>query len=152
MGAHGGKPLQRIKGLLVFSIPRSVEHLGFIREVSHSLLRERRSNDVAGHILHRLLVTGLNPGAAMGIETGMSPRHDELDNLLRDLPFPQKDPQHFVLKDLFQGLRVQRRGHLERYKLCALCVSITGLSCHTIPEADGAIFHLFFHSSLFAFH
>ncbi len=44
----------------------------------------------------------------------MTPRHDELNNLLRDLPFPQKDPEHFVLKDLFQGLRVQRRGHLER--------------------------------------
>ena len=44
----------------------------------------------------------------------MTPRHDELDNLLRDLPFPQKHPQHFVLKDLFQGLRVQCLGHLER--------------------------------------
>jgi hypothetical protein len=50
----------------------------------------------------------------MDVEAGMTPRHDELDNHLRDLPFPQKDPQHFVLKDLFQGLRVQRRGHLER--------------------------------------
>jgi len=24
------------------------------------------------------------------IKAGMTPRHDELDNLLRDLPFPQK--------------------------------------------------------------
>jgi hypothetical protein len=49
----------------------------------------------------------------MDVEAGMTPRHDEIDNLLRDLPFPQKDPEHFVLKDLFQGLRVQRRGQLE---------------------------------------
>jgi len=36
-----------------------------------------------------LLVTGSNPGAAVGVEAGMPPRHDELDNLLRDLPFSQ---------------------------------------------------------------
>jgi hypothetical protein len=48
------------------------------------------------------------------IKAGILPRHDELDNLLRDLPFPEKDPEDFVLKDLFQGLRVQCRGHLER--------------------------------------
>ena len=44
----------------------------------------------------------------------MTPRHDELDNLLRDLPFLQDHVEYLVLKDLFQGLRVQCLGHLER--------------------------------------
>ena len=50
----------------------------------------------------------------MDVEAGMSPRHDELDNLLRDLPFPQKNAEHLVLKDLFQGLRIQCPSHLGR--------------------------------------
>ena len=54
----------------------------------------------------QVFVAGLNPGAAMDIELGMTPRHDELDHFLCDLPFPQKHPQDFVLKDLSQGLRV----------------------------------------------
>ena len=33
----------------------------------------------------------------------MPPRHDELDNLLRDLPFPQEHPQDFVLKYYAKG-------------------------------------------------
>ena len=40
MRTHGGEPLQRIKGLLVFSILRSEEHLGFIGKVGHPLLGE----------------------------------------------------------------------------------------------------------------
>jgi hypothetical protein len=50
----------------------------------------------------------------MDVEAGMTPRHDELDHFLCDLPFPQEHAQHFVLKDLFQGLRPQCPGHLER--------------------------------------
>jgi hypothetical protein len=50
----------------------------------------------------------------MDVEAGMTPRHDELDHFLFDFPFPQEHPQHFVLKELFQGLRVQCWGYLER--------------------------------------
>jgi hypothetical protein len=50
----------------------------------------------------------------MDVEAGMTPRHDELGHFLCDLPFPQEHAQHFVLKDLFQGLRLQCLGHLER--------------------------------------
>ena len=69
MGAHGGLPLQRIKGLLVFSILRSVDDLGFFRDVGHPLLRERGSDDIASKVLHDLIVAGSNPGAAMDVES-----------------------------------------------------------------------------------
>jgi len=62
------------------------------------------------------LMAGGPPGTCLRAarRQGMTPRHDELDHFLCDLPFPQEHVQHFVLKDLFQGLCVQSMGHLER--------------------------------------
>ena len=96
MGTHGGKLLQGIKGFQVLPVFKYVYDLGFKREVGHSFLRERGPDDVSGDVLHGLLISGLNPGAAMDVESGMPPRQDELDHL-RDLTFSQEHPKDFML-------------------------------------------------------
>jgi len=57
---------------------------------------------------------------------------------LCDLPFPQEHPQHFVLKDLFQGLRLQCLGHFERSASIETAVGAEhvamGVEVHEIAE------------------
>ena len=73
MGTYGGQPLQGIKDLFVSSILRSLDDLGFFRDVGHPLLGKAGPDDVSGEVFHRLIVTGLNPGAAVEVEPGMPP-------------------------------------------------------------------------------
>jgi hypothetical protein len=84
MGTHGGEPLQRIKGLLALPVLGPVDHLGLFRDVGHPLLGEGSPDNIPSQILHGLFVARLNSGAAMNIEAGMTPRHDELDHFIRD--------------------------------------------------------------------
>jgi hypothetical protein len=84
MGTHGGKPLQRVKGLLALPVLGSINHLGFIREASHSFLGKGGPDDISGEVLHRFIVARSNPGAAMDIEAGVRPGQDELDHFLCD--------------------------------------------------------------------
>ena len=74
----------------------------------------------------------------MDVKAGMPPRHDELEHFLCDLPFPQKHPQDFVLKDLFQGPRVQWRRHLERSASIKSAIGAEdvamGIEVQEIPE------------------
>lgn len=49
----------------------------------------------------------------MDIEPGMTPRQGKVDHFFGDLAFPQEHLEDRVLKELFQGLRVQCGGYLE---------------------------------------
>jgi hypothetical protein len=111
------EPLQRVEVFLILSVLGPVNHLGFIGDVGHPLLGEGCPDNIPSQILHGLFVAGLNSGAAMNIEAGMTPRHDELDHFMCDFAFPQEHLEDLVLKELLQSLRVECRGYLE--VLCA---------------------------------
>jgi hypothetical protein len=59
--------------------------LGFFRDVGHPLLRERGSGDIKSKVLHGLLVTGSNPGAAMDVESARG------SAMLQKCQYPGKD-------------------------------------------------------------
>ena len=63
MGGHGGNPFQGVEVLLLFSIFGLVVYFGLFGDVSHSLLGERRADDISSEVFHGLFIARLDPGA-----------------------------------------------------------------------------------------
>jgi hypothetical protein len=142
MGAHGCQPLQGVKGFAAICVFRSVNNLGFIREVSHCLLRERGAADVSGDVLHGLIVSGSNSGTAVDIESGVPPRQDKIEYFFRNLALSPEHLEHLVLKHPFLRPRVHSWRNLEPFAPIEDAISANhvavGVEIEEIPEGlDG---------------
>jgi hypothetical protein len=113
MRAHDGKPFEGVEDLLFFPILGLINDLGLLGDVSHPLLGERGADNITGKVLHGLLLSGLNSGAAIDIEPRMAPVHEHLDEIFCDLSFGEKHLEDFVPKDLFQMFWVEPGCHPE---------------------------------------
>jgi hypothetical protein len=74
-----------------------------MRDTGHFFMGKGCPDDVGGQVLRGLLVSGLNPRAAIHVEAGVLPRGNKSDNLLQDLPFPQERFEDLMLR--FPGPR-----------------------------------------------
>jgi hypothetical protein len=58
---------------------RAADNLGLFREIGHSFLRERGSDDLAGQVLHGLFFSGMNSWIAENLKTGMPPGVEQMN-------------------------------------------------------------------------
>ena len=87
MGAHGGKPLQNIKGLCLPAFFCLIDNLRFIPQIGHALLRERGPDDEPGKVLQGRSLMRIYPAAAEHGKPGMLPGIKHADQVSGNLSF-----------------------------------------------------------------
>ena len=71
-------------------VPGAVDDPGLLREVSHSFLRERGPDDIAGLVFTGLCFPGMDVGAAEDLKTGMPPGFQQIRKIGSDFAFSEK--------------------------------------------------------------
>jgi len=102
LAAHGGQPFEGVKNLLLFPIFRFIDSLGLFRDLSHSLLGKRSSDNVSGQVFHGLFTPWLNPGPTENFETRTTPLHKHINQVFSDLAFGKEHLEDLVPEDLLQ--------------------------------------------------
>ena len=108
-----GQPFQCGETLGCPAVFGGIDDLPLLIQILHTLLGERRPDDVAGQVLHRRFIVGRNAVAAEDVESGMPPCGEHGDHLPRDLSAVQEHLEHLVLEDGLQLFQLQERGASE---------------------------------------
>jgi len=74
------------------------------------------ANDVSGQVFSRLagFITGLDSWSAENVETRMTPFHEHVNQVFRDLAFGKEHLKDLIPEDLFQVFQVEQWRHTER--------------------------------------
>jgi len=110
---HHGQPFQRRKALGCLAVPGCINDRPLLIQVLHTLLKEGRPNDVAGHVLHGRIIFWRYTVAAEDMEGGMPLCCEHGNHLLRDLSPVQECPEHLMPEDSLQLFQLQGRDDAE---------------------------------------
>ena len=111
--AHSGEPFKRVKDLLLFPILGLVNNLGLFRDICHSLLEERGTDDMPSDVFHGLFISRLNSWPTIYVEAWITPRRQHVNEVFSDLTFGKEHFEDLMAEDLFHILEFKGGWDLE---------------------------------------